>query len=275
MTDLNHRIVATSGAQLHIVEAGSGPLVVMLHGFPESWYSWRNQIPALAAAGFHVIAPDLRGYNESSKPKHSDAYRIPVVVQDIVELIEQHGGKCILVGHDWGGVASWFLAMTRPDLVSRLVVMNAPHPVPFSRELRRSANQKVRASYQLVFATPVIGDLAARLMLFSMRFAGRFTRQELAVMRAMWRKPGAVHAMVNYYRAMNRHRAELRPLVRPIDIKTMLIWGEKDPVFIRETSENFSDYVPNLRTERIADSGHFVQTDAAERVTALLLDFLR
>jgi pimeloyl-ACP methyl ester carboxylesterase len=275
MTELKHRIVATSGAQLHIVEAGSGPLVVMLHGFPESWYSWRNQIGPLADAGFHVIAPDLRGYNESSKPQHVDAYRIPVIVQDIVELIEQHGGSCILVGHDWGGIAAWFRAMTRPALVSRLVVMNAPHPVPFSRELRRSANQKLRASYQLVFATPLIGDLAARLMLFSMRFAGRFTREELAVMRAMWRKPGAVHAMVNYYRAMNRHRPELRPLVRPIDIRTMLVWGEKDPVFIRETSENFSDYVPNLRTERIADAGHFVQTDAAERVTALLLDFLR
>lgn len=275
MTDLKHRIVATSGAQLHIVEAGSGPLVVLLHGFPESWYSWRNQIAPLAAAGYHVIAPDLRGYNESSRPRHIDAYRIPVVVQDIVELIEQHGGSCILVGHDWGGIAAWFLAMTRPALVRKLVIMNAPHPVPFSRELRRSASQKARAAYQLVFATPVIGDLAARVMLFCMRFAGRFTREELAVMRAMWRKPGAVHAMVNYYRAMNRHRPELRPLVRPIDIKTMLIWGEKDPVFIRETSENFSDYVPNLRTERIADAGHFVQTDAAERVTALLLDFLR
>ena len=273
MPDHTHRTFRTSAAELHLVEAGSGPLVVLLHGFPESWFSWRNQIAPLAAAGFHVIAPDLRGFNESSKPQDADSYRIPLLVQDIVELIEQHGGSCVLVGHDWGGVVAWFLAMMRPDLLRKLIILNSPHPVPYSRELNRSMSQKLRASYQLVLAAPLIGDLGARAMLFAMRFAGRFTRAELATMRAQWRKPGAVHAMTNYYRAMKKHRRDLRKLVRPIDLPTLLIWGERDPVFIRETTENFSDYVPNLRVERIASSGHFVQTDAAKRVTELLIEF--
>lgn len=273
---LRHQRADINGVELHWVEAGEGPLVVLLHGFPEFWYSWRNQIPALVRAGHRVIAPDLRGYNESSKPAGIAAYKMQTVVQDIAALIARSGDvPCDVVGHDWGGVAAWFHAMLHPDQVRRLAVLNSPHPVPLRRELRRSREQRLRMWYQLFFNIPWLPDTLLRLggLRLMMRRAGRFTDAELREYARSWRWPGAVRGMLGYYRAMLRTRAELAPLVRPIDVPTLLIWGERDPVFTRATTENFSDYVPNLRVERIAEAGHFVQTDAANRVNELLVGF--
>src|SRR3954470_18955293 len=130
------RRVRVNGIELHVVEHGSGPPVVFLHGFPEFWYSWHHQIPAIADAGFHAIAPDLRGYNESDKPPGVRNYRSTKLVADIAELIEQfQNGPAVIVGHDWGGVIAWLLVMRRPELVRGLVVMNAPHPATFLQEL--------------------------------------------------------------------------------------------------------------------------------------------
>jgi len=269
---MHHKTTQIGDITLHLVEAGTGPSVILLHGFPEFWYSWRKQIPALADVGYRVIAPDLRGYNESSKPRGIEAYKLTEVVRDIAGLIEE---PCAVVGHDWGGAVAWLLAMTRPELVSKLVILNSPHPVPFARELRHSREQKVRASYQLLFQPPWLPELFLRLFLRTMmRRMGRFTIDEVRVYAEAWRQPGARTGMANYYRALRRYRRELRPLVRPIDVPTLMIWGERDPVFTRASTENFGDYVPNLRIERIANAGHFVQTDAAERVNELLISFL-
>ena len=269
---MHDRYVQIGDITLHLIEAGSGPAVLLLHGFPEFWYSWRKQIPALADAGYRVIAPDLRGYNESSKPHGVEAYKLTEVVRDVAGLIDE---PCAVVGHDWGGAVAWLLAMTRPELVSKLVILNSPHPVPFARELRHSREQKVRASYQLLFQPPWLPELFLRMFLGTMmRRMGRFTADEVRVYAEAWRQPGARTGMANYYRALRRYRRELRPLVRPIAVPTLMIWGERDPVFTRASTENFSDYVPNLRIERIASAGHFVQTDAAERVNELLIEFL-
>jgi len=258
---------------LHFVEHGTGTPVLLLHGFPESSYSWRHQLPALAANGFHAIAADLPGYGGSPKPRDVDAYRIPEVVRSIAALCVQTGARQV-VGHDWGGVAAWFLAMLHPTLLDRLVVLNAPHPVPLARELRKPA-QKVRMTYQLFLRLPVIPELLMPIILPKMmRRAGRFTEPEIAHYKEEWSDRDTRRAMANYYRAIGRHRRELRPLVRRIDIPTMLIWGERDPVFLRETTENFDEWVPDLRVERIANAGHFLQTDAVARVNELLLGFL-
>ena len=277
MTELKHGTAEVNGVKLHWAEQGSGPLVVLLHGFPEFWYSWRHQLPALAAAGFHAVAVDLRGYNGSEKPRDVDAYRISTVAEDIAALIRHFGGgPAVVFGHDWGGVAAWFLPMLHPDVVRKLVVLNSPHPVPFARELRRDRRQRINMSYQLFFQLPVIPELLMPFLLRRlMARAGRFTREDLDAYSRSWRMPGATRGMANYYRAMLRHRQGLRQLIRPIEAPTLLIWGERDPVFTRATTENFGEYVPNLRIERIAKAGHFVQTDAAERVNELLIDFLR
>jgi len=272
---LTDRYADVGDIRLHYIEEGEGPLVVLLHGFPESSFSWRNQIPALAHAGYHVIAPDLRGYGESSRPADVDAYRMTLIVQDIAGLIVRNGGRCTLIGHDWGGIASWLMAMMHPALIERLVVMNAPHFVPMRREINRSFGQKMRLTYQLFFQLSLLPELFIRLFGKAlMSRLGRFTSDEVRTYADAWRKPGATTAMLNYYRAIRRHRAELRGLVRKIDVPTMLVWGERDPVFHKEMTEDFSEWVPNLRVERIAEAGHFVQTDAAEKVNALLIDFL-
>lgn len=265
-----------SSLELHRVEAGNGPVVILLHGFPEFSYAWRKQIPALTAAGFRVIAPDLRGYNLSPKPDDVASYHLLEVVRDIAGLIVASGSApCVVVGHDWGGIVGWLLAMTHPDVVSKLIVMNSPHPVPYSRELRRSGEQKLRAAYQLFFAMPVIPEIVLRLALPAlMRRTAHLTDEELIEYKRAWRQPGALRGMLGYYRALKRYRRDIRTLIKRIDIPTMLIWGERDPVFIRATTENFNEWVPDLRIERIAEAGHFVQSDAPEKVNALLLQFL-
>jgi pimeloyl-ACP methyl ester carboxylesterase len=273
---MQDRFATIGETRLHYVEEGEGPLVVLLHGFPEFWYSWRHQIPVLAAAGYRVIAPDLRGYNDSSKPRGIDAYRLTAVVQDIAGLIVQNGGTCMLVGHDWGGVAAWLLPMLHPTLVEKLVVLNSPHPVPLRRELKRSFRQKWRFAYQLFFQLPRIPEWFMRTFGIRMlRRAGRFTEEDLRTYAEAWRKPAAMTSMLNYYRALRRHSRELGGIIRPIEMPAMLIWGERDPVFLRETTENFGEWVPKLRVERIGRAGHFVQTDAADEVNRLLVEFLR
>lgn len=273
---MQHHKANVNGIDLHYVEEGSGPLVVFLHGFPEFWFSWRRQIPALAAAGFRVVALDLRGFNDSSTPSEVDAYKLKTVVADVAALIEHLGAPAVLVGHDWGGLTAWFLAMSRPELLRKLVVLNMPHPVPFLRELRRDRGQRLRMAYQLFLRLPVIPELLMPLLLpLLLRVAGRFKADEIAEYRRAWRKPGVRRGMANYYRAVPRGRGELKQLTRPIELPTLLIWGEKEIVFTPATTENFDEWVPNLTIEKIARAGHFVQTDQPDLVNDALLNFLR
>ena len=260
--------------KLHRVERGSGPLVVLVHGFPEFWYSWRKQIPALVDAGFRVVAPDLRGYNDSPKPQEIDAYRITEIIEDLVELIDDLGGEpCILVGHDWGGVAAWYTAMTHPEKVRKLAVLNSPHPKPLLRELNRSLNQKMRFMYQLFFQFPSAAPLIRKIL--PCMLAGRFTAEEKEEYRKAWAKPDAVRSMIKYYPALRRSRPALRELIKVIDIPTLYIYGMRDPVFTLGTAMDFDKWVPNLRVEMIERAGHFVQTDAPERVNELLVSFAK
>jgi pimeloyl-ACP methyl ester carboxylesterase len=149
-----HRWVDVGGLRLHCVEAGAGPLVVLLHGFPEFWYAWRHQIPALAAVGFRVVALDLRGYNTSDKPARVRDYRPRVLAQEVADLIVAlSAGSAAVAGHDWGGGLAWLLAMQHPKRVERLVVLNAPHPVRFLKGLG-SPRQLRRSWYVLAFQLP-------------------------------------------------------------------------------------------------------------------------
>ena len=262
------------GTPLHYVEEGSGPLVVLLHGFPEFYRSWRRQIPALSAAGFRVVAPDLRGYNDSPKPRDVASYRLTSVIDDVAVLIERLGGPCTLVGHDWGGLVAWYLAMSRPELLRKVAVLNIPHPSPFLRELRRSTSQKLRMTYQLFFQPPMLPELLMPLVLPAiLRRGGRFSEADIDEYRQAWRKPGARRGMANYYRAVRKYRGELKPLIRRIDLPALLIWGERERVFIPETLEGMEEWVPDLRIAKIAGAGHFVQTDEPEIVNQILIDF--
>jgi epoxide hydrolase 4 len=261
--------------KLHFDSEGDGPLVVLLHGFPEYRQSWREQLPALAAAGFRAVAPDLRGYGESPKPRGVDSYAIREVVDDVAELIESlQSGPCILVGHDWGAFAAWYVAMRHPALVRKLAILNVPHPAIYSRTLRRSAEQKFRSAYQLFFQLPLLPELAMYLYGgLAMRTLGSFSRAEIRDYRRQWR--GSLTPMLNYYRAIRRTRGELRRMMTAIAVPVLMIWGEKEPVFLRPSFEESAEWAPDLRFELIPAVGHFVHHDAPERVNELLIEFSR
>jgi pimeloyl-ACP methyl ester carboxylesterase len=278
------RWVDVHGLRLHCVEAGTGPLVVLLHGFPEFWYAWRHQIPALAHAGYRVVAPDLPGYNTSDKPPRVRDYRPQVLAQDMADLIVALGaGSAAVAGHDWGGGLAWLLAMHHPERVERLVVLNAPQPIRFLKGLR-SSRQLRRSWYILAFQLPWLPErlIAARDFRALRRALGRqptwpdaFTAQDIDRYVAAAAQPGALRAAINYYRAAFRANplAQVRNL-RRVDIPTLIIWADQDRYLGRELAEPDRAWVPNVRVERIAEASHWVQADAPERVNRLMVDFL-
>ena len=279
-----HRDAAINGVRLHYVEAGSGPLVLLLHGFPEFWYSWRHQIPAVAAAGFHVLAPDLRGYNLSDKPSGVPAYRLEILLEDVVGLIRHAGEeKAIIVGHDWGGVLAWHLAMYHPQVVEKLIVLNAPHPAAYWRELR-SWEQLRKSWYVLFFQVPGLpeqviaaGDYDAldRMLHRKPVHPEAFTAEDVRLYKQALARPGALTAALNYYRALRYPDKRAAQDRAPIHIPTLLLWGEQDSYLSPRLTEGLGRWVTDLRVVRFPDASHFVQNDVPERVNRLMIDFLR
>ena len=282
---VTHRMVQVGDIQLHVAEAGTGPLVLLLHGFPEFWYSWRHQIPVLAEAGYRVAAPDLRGYGQSDKPEGLDGYTVGGLAKDVVGLVSALGEqRATIVGHDWGGSAAWLLGMAHPKLVDRLVICNAPHPAAFAKSLRDPL-QLLRFSYMAFFQVPVIPEAllgardAAGLRWFMRAAATRpdaFPDEELDRYAAAWAEPGALRGALAYYRAMARALRDRgdAPESPPIQAPTMAIWGASDKILPLALADPGRRRVPDFRLEPVEGAGHFVQADAPDRVNELLLDFL-
>jgi pimeloyl-ACP methyl ester carboxylesterase len=271
-----HRDIVTNGVRLHVVEAGVGPLVVLLHGFPEFWYSWHHQIPFLARSGFRVLAPDLRGYNLSDKPAGLDAYRLPVLVEDVVGLIRSTGlGKAIVIGHDWGGVIAWQLAMSRPDCVERLIILNAPHPALYQRELR-TLSQLLKSWYVFWFGVPWLPELLCRWHNFALldKALTGFSMRDLALHHRALRRPGALTAALSWYRAMLRsRRLGIRPSWTRIGSPVLVIWGERDHYLGIRLLDGLDEWAPKVQIERLPRAGHCVQAEALEAVNAALVRF--
>jgi pimeloyl-ACP methyl ester carboxylesterase len=284
LEDWVHKNALVNGVRLHYVEAGDGPLVVLLHGFPEFWYSWRRQIAALAAAGYRVLAVDQRGYNESDKPRGVGSYRLDLLTADVAGLIAHAGlQKAHVVGHDWGGAIAWAVAMQRPEVVDKLVVLNAPHPAVFFRELR-TPRQLLRSWYVLFFQLPVLPELFLRRGNYS--FLDRallhepvrpdaFSPEDVRLYKEALSRPGALTAAINYYRAAMRYRRDAQRAIRRITAPTLLLWGERDRYLGLALTNGLEPWVPDLRVRRIADASHWVQNDAPEQVNQALLAFLR
>jgi pimeloyl-ACP methyl ester carboxylesterase len=267
--------------RLHYVEAGDGPLLVLLHGFPEFWFGWRRPIGPLAAAGFRVVAPDTRGYNLSSKPKDFEAYQVDLLAADIYGLIGELGAESAqLVGHDWGGTIAWTTAMNHPEVVERLAILNAAHPRRLQEGLHHP-DQLRKSWYFFFFALPGLSEevVQARDWHFFRHFlqdaTPRYTPQEIERYVEAWSQPGAAAGMINYYRASVRQsQKEAAAKLRPISVPTLVIWGERDSYLGSELAEPHREYVPNLdRVERLPDASHWVHHDEAERVNQLLIDF--
>jgi Predicted hydrolases or acyltransferases (alpha/beta hydrolase superfamily) len=254
-----------------------------LHGFPEFWWSWRHQIDALADR-YTVVAPDLRGYNETEKPARG--YELPVLVQDVVELIQALGfQRACVAGHDWGGMIAWSLAIAHPDRVERLIALNMPHPARFYQELRQNAEQRRRSRYILFFQIPWLPELvlsarngAAFDRIFRSTSIDRtvFDDETIRRYKQAMARPGALTAALNYYRAMGRygagdlfHGASMR-----VTVPTLLIWGEQDVAFAPEVVRGTERFVPDLRICMLPHASHWVQQVTPREVNAALRAFL-
>ncbi len=280
-----HRDIITNGIRMHYVTQGTGELVVLLHGFPEFWYSWRHQILFLAEQGYRVVAPDLRGYNDTDKPRKG--YNVSTLLRDIVGLIKGLGEeKAIIVGHDWGGALAWEFATRYPQMTERLIIINAPHPAAFARDLRTP--QQLRKSwYAFAFQIPWLPEfLLGRnhaAFIGKMIYAAAvqktaFPPEVLAKYQDAMSKPRALTASINYYRSafsVGTMFTTLRNRVQTnINAPTLLIWGDQDIALGVNLTRGLEQWVPNLRIKHLPDSGHWVQEEKPEEVNTFLLEFL-
>ena len=282
--EMTHRYANLGDVRLHYVEAGEGPLVVLLHGFPQFWYEWRHQIPALVEAGFRVVAPDMRGYNLSGKPSGVRAYRVELLARDVERLILACGERAAsVVGHDWGAIAAWIAAMRHPGRVRRLAILNVPHPARFLDGLL-SPRQLLRSSYMFFFQIPHLPEAVIRAGDFALLRSvfrrdpvrrGAFTVEEIERYVEAMAQPGALTATLNYYRYLLRSPREMGTLLEKIEAPVLVIWGERDRSLSRGLADPPRLWVPNLlRVERLREASHWVAEDRPLEVNSLLLDFL-
>jgi pimeloyl-ACP methyl ester carboxylesterase len=278
--ELEDRFVTVDGVRLHYVEAGEGPMVVLLHGFPEFWWSWRHQIPVLAEAGFRVVAIDMRGYAQSDKPPRWRDYRMERLAADVAGVIAQLSdtGRAHVVGHDWGAAVAWAVATLHPDRVDRLAALNVPHPEVMLRTLRRNPRQLARSWYMFFFQIPWLperllrrGGRKALERVYADARPGAFSDADLARYEAALMGPGGLKGPIDYYRAALRQSPRrAQALFTPIAAPTLVIWGMKDRHLLSSMAVPDPVLVPDVRIERLPDASHWVQHDEPERVSTLL-----
>ena len=280
-----HAYVAASGAHIHVVQAGplTGPPVILLHGFPEFWYGWRYQIPYLADTGYRVWAPDQRGYNLSEKPRPIAAYNLDVLAADVVALIRATARERVfLVGHDWGAAVAWWVAVKHPELLARLVILNVPHPIVMARHTRQSLEQIARSWYIFFFQLPRLPELlfragGYRFGLKALELSSRpdtFTNDDMEAYRRAWARPGAVTAMINWYRATRQTRTARLPSLR-VSTPTLIIWGARDVALSRPLAPKSLAMCDDGHLVFIERATHWVQHDEPARVNELIHSFLQ
>jgi len=298
-----HEYANVNGQRLHYARAGSGPLIVFLHGFPEFWYEWKHQI-AEFSRDHTTVAPDMRGYNLSSKPAELSAYQMQHLVEDVralaAEILKSTGGTTFtLVAHDWGGVVAWVFAALHPEMLDKLVIVNAPHPTIFGKLLRDDPAQQKASAYMLMFRAP---EAEATLSANSYQWlttavlggginAGTVTEDDRKAYVEAWSQAGALTGGLNYYRSSGIGPAP-RPAATPsataeppaaapaappaliVRVPTLVIWGEKDTALLPVNLEGLDQVVPALTVRRIADGTHWVVRENAAEVNRLIRDFL-
>ena len=288
-SSIRHGYTQVGGVRLHYAERGSGDrLVLLLHGFPECWYSWRHQLMALGDR-YHVVAPDLRGYNLSDKPPRVEDYRMELLVDDVLGLVRHLGARqAAIVGHDWGAGLAWAVAQRHPEYVWKLAALQVPPMAAWRKNL--TLKQALRSWYMLFFQLPwlpetlmSVGDFALIERAFKTTVArtGSFTDADIAVYKKALREPFALTAAVNYYRANFTRLFLKRPQSTEelsdgrIRVPTLFIYGEQDHAVIPETVRNVGAYIDApYREVRIASSAHWVQNEAVAEVNTALDQFL-
>ncbi len=288
-----HKYADVNNIRLHYIAMGKGKLIMFLHGFPEFWYEWKNQL-AEFGRDYQAVAPDMRGYNLSSKPADVEQYKTKYLVEDIRALVEHLGHKkFILVAHDWGGGVAWPFAIRHPDYLEKLIIINAPHPITFVRELRDNPAQRKASQYILVHRTPEAEEILSRdnyavlgsSVLEDGLKQGYFTEEDRQEYIKAWSQPGALTGGLNYYRAASLgpftgegdealENLIANPSLATVKVPTLVIWGEKDRYLLTGNLDGLEKYVPDLTIKRIPDGSHWVIHEKPALVNAYIREFI-
>ncbi|MDB5966505.1 MAG: alpha/beta hydrolase [Polaromonas sp.] len=281
---VEHHTLGANGMQFYVATAGpeDGPLVLLLHGFPEFSYGWRHQIAPLAAAGYRVAAPDLRGYGHSSKPAGQAAYRLQTLAQDVKSLALALGHERFsVVGHDWGGVLAWQLATHDAAAVACAAILNAPHPATLMRYALKNPLQLLRGSYIGFFQLPVLPEMVLRannfqamaLALIGSSRSGTFSEADLAIYREAWGLERALTSMLNWYRAMPL--APSAASVPRVPVPVRVVWGDRDTALERGLAEEGLTHCDRGEGIHLPEATHWLHHEEPTRVNELLLQFLK
>jgi pimeloyl-ACP methyl ester carboxylesterase len=287
---LKHDYADLNGVRLHYVATGDGPLILFLHGFPEFWYEWRNLLPEFGKDHL-AVAPDMRGYNLSAKPGDLEQYRMKFLVEDVRALAASLGHqKFVLVGHDWGGAVAWAFAIAHPECLHKLVIVNAPHPGVFARELDRNPAQQKASQYMLMFRTAQAEEkLSAnnyRWLLSAFGLDGALlSKEEQSAYVEAWSQPGALTGGLNYYRANHAGPPDARfnkssgnfaidPTRLVVKVPTLVVWGERDTALLTGNLDGLPEFVPQLIVKRIPDGTHWVIHEKPAEVSGYIREFL-
>ena len=279
---IQHDYIQTNGIKLHYVTQGEGPLMLFLHGFPEFWYSWRHQIEAFSKS-YKAVAIDMRGYNNSDKPKDKSAYALSELVKDVEGVIRGLGyERCVLVGHDWGGAIAWAFAYAHPQLLDQLIVLNLPHPAKFSQGLR-TPRQLLRSWYIALFQLPLLPEWLLQANHYAaIRSALKnqavnpdaFTEEDLDAYVAAAAKPGALSGMLSYYRNIFNPKGFLNQTWGVLQVPTLMIWGENDAALGKELTYGTQDLVSDFEIRYIPECSHWVQQEQPALVNQYMQAFL-
>lgn len=282
LRELEHRMIDLGDVTLHVAQAGpeDGPVVILLHGFPEFWFGWRKQILALAAAGFRVWAPDQRGYNLSEKPRSVRSYSLDVLAQDVTGLMDAAGvERACVVGHDWGAAVAWWLGMHHPNRLAKLTILNVPHPAVFLPFLRSHPGQMLKSWYMLFFQVPYLPELVVRkvgkLALDRTSQPGTFCEDDLERYQRAWDQPGAMKAMINWYRAAARQGGFGSIADPTVTVPTLIIWGEEDAFLDKRMADHSIELCQQGELVKLPGITHWVPHEAPERVNRLLIEHFR
>ncbi|MHA2294393.1 MAG: alpha/beta fold hydrolase [Candidatus Hodarchaeales archaeon] len=270
--------VPTNGIKLHVAFSGpkDGEPVILLHGFPDSWFGWESQIRSLATSGYRVIAPDQRGYNLSDKPKGAKNYQMDLLVSDLTGLADYLGFEQFnLAGHDFGAIVSWWAAMYYPNRIKRLVIANVPHPIIMNKYMRRNLSQIRKSWYAFFFQIPAIPERLIRSRNWKMlasAMAKGLSEEQLDHYRQAWSQPDAMTSMINWYRAIRYKSSEKRNFSPRITVPTLIIWGKQDPHIRYEWASRSLEMCEDGRLVTFEDASHWVHQDRPEEVSNLLIE---
>lgn len=281
---LSFRHIQTNGIALHVAESGpkDGPLVILLHGFPEFWYGWRHQIGPLAAAGFRVVAVDQRGYNLSDKPPGKQAYDLDLLADDIAGIADALERKTFnVVGHDWGGIVAWWMADRYAERLDHMAVLNAAHPSIWREAIKNDPAQRRKSWYVGMFQLPWLPERTMRTRQFrgmsdALKTGARpeaFSEDDLHLYRGAWEQAGALTAMVNWYRAIARKPLPATAAIR-VNVPTLILWGVNDKYAVRDLAERTRALCSDAKVEYFEHATHWVQHDEPQAVSERLVDFL-